>query len=220
MRSLLLRSPDGEGPVRYPARRGGEGAPRASPRAAAGFSGAPVPMADAVRPLRARRLPRLRDAQAARRAVQRGARATSAPSSATSGSSRRSSSRSRPTRASTRARSLNHPYSYNAYKVDAQWFTLYRPKGERGPLQAILGQEFKRGRRSVLPARAPVRRDPPPRLPPRDPHPREELVGHAEPAAQLQAVAAARAPLRGAEAAGRTTCCASTTSRSTTAARR
>ena len=38
--------------------------------------------------------------------------------------------------------SLNHPYSYNAYKVDAQWFTLYRPKGERGPLQAILGSEF------------------------------------------------------------------------------
>jgi hypothetical protein len=39
--------------------------------------------------------------------------------------------------------SLNHPYSYNAYKVDAQWFTLYRPKSERGPLQAILGSEFK-----------------------------------------------------------------------------
>jgi hypothetical protein len=39
--------------------------------------------------------------------------------------------------------SLNHPYSYNAYRVDAMWFTLYRPKSERGPLQEILGGEFR-----------------------------------------------------------------------------
>lgn len=39
--------------------------------------------------------------------------------------------------------SLNHPWSYNAWKVDAQWFTLYRPKGERAPLHEILGGEFR-----------------------------------------------------------------------------
>jgi hypothetical protein len=38
--------------------------------------------------------------------------------------------------------SLNHPFTFNSYRVDALWFTLHPGKKERAPLQAILGQEF------------------------------------------------------------------------------
>ena len=38
--------------------------------------------------------------------------------------------------------SLNHPYTFNGFRVDALWFTLFRGKKERAALQEILGQEF------------------------------------------------------------------------------
>ncbi len=38
--------------------------------------------------------------------------------------------------------SINHPFSFNGYRVDALWFTLFPGKKERVQLQQILGQEF------------------------------------------------------------------------------
>lgn len=38
--------------------------------------------------------------------------------------------------------SLNHPFTFNGYRVDALWFTLFPSKKERERLQQILGQEF------------------------------------------------------------------------------
>jgi hypothetical protein len=38
--------------------------------------------------------------------------------------------------------SLSHPYTYNAFKVDAMWFYLARPSKERKALKDILGAEL------------------------------------------------------------------------------
>ncbi len=38
--------------------------------------------------------------------------------------------------------SINHPFTFNGYRVDALWFTLFPGKEERAQLQQILGQEF------------------------------------------------------------------------------
>jgi len=38
--------------------------------------------------------------------------------------------------------SISHPYSFNAYKVDALWFYLSREKKDREGLHAVLGEEF------------------------------------------------------------------------------
>lgn len=38
--------------------------------------------------------------------------------------------------------SINHPFSFNGYRVDALWFTLFPGKKARAQLQETLGQEF------------------------------------------------------------------------------
>lgn len=38
--------------------------------------------------------------------------------------------------------SINHPYTFNGYRVDALWFTLFPGKAARARLQELLGQEF------------------------------------------------------------------------------
>ena len=38
--------------------------------------------------------------------------------------------------------SLNHPFTFNGFRVDALWFTLHPGKKQRVELQQILGQEF------------------------------------------------------------------------------
>lgn len=38
--------------------------------------------------------------------------------------------------------SLSHPYTFNGFRVDALWFTLFPGKKQRALLQEILGQEF------------------------------------------------------------------------------
>ncbi len=38
--------------------------------------------------------------------------------------------------------SLSHPYTFNGFRVDALWFTLFPGKKQRERLQEILGQEF------------------------------------------------------------------------------
>ena len=37
--------------------------------------------------------------------------------------------------------SINHPFTFNGYRVDSLWFTLFPGKVQRQKLQEILGQE-------------------------------------------------------------------------------